>query len=77
MTKAPLFMFGWAKPVPVNFGNLRNPKRDMLWVAGAGTVRQFRDGDRLGVPVQGRVARERVRRATALLKWPMRAYRST
>jgi Zn-dependent protease len=30
------FMFGWAKPVPVNFGNLRNPKRDMLWVAAAG-----------------------------------------
>lgn len=28
--------FGWAKPVPVNFGNLRNPKRDMLWVAAAG-----------------------------------------
>ena len=30
------FMFGWAKPVPVNFENLRNPKRDMLWVAAAG-----------------------------------------
>jgi len=30
------FLFGWAKPVPVNFGNLRNPKRDMLWVAAAG-----------------------------------------
>jgi Zn-dependent protease len=30
------FLFGWAKPVPVNFGNLRNPKRDSLWVAGAG-----------------------------------------
>ncbi len=30
------FMFGWAKPVPVNFANLRNPKRDMLWVAAAG-----------------------------------------
>ncbi len=29
-------MFGWAKPVPVNFGNLRHPKRDMLWVAAAG-----------------------------------------
>ena len=28
--------FGWAKPVPVNFGNLRHPKRDMLWVAAAG-----------------------------------------
>ena len=30
------FLFGWAKPVPVNFANLRNPKRDMLWVAAAG-----------------------------------------
>jgi Zn-dependent protease len=30
------FIFGWAKPVPVNFGNLRQPKRDMLWVAAAG-----------------------------------------
>jgi Zn-dependent protease len=32
----PPFVFGWAKPVPVNFGNLRHPKRDMLWVAAAG-----------------------------------------
>jgi Zn-dependent protease len=32
------FMFGWAKPVPVNFNNLRNPKRDMLWVAAAGPL---------------------------------------
>lgn len=30
------FLFGWAKPVPVNFANLRDPKRDMLWVAAAG-----------------------------------------
>jgi Zn-dependent protease len=30
------FAFGWAKPVPVNFGQLREPKRDMLWVAAAG-----------------------------------------
>jgi len=30
------YLFGWAKPVPVNFGNLRRPKRDMLWVAAAG-----------------------------------------
>jgi len=29
---------GWAKPVPVNFNNLRNPKRDMIWVALAGPV---------------------------------------
>lgn len=32
----PAFLFGWAKPVPVNFQNLRHPKRDMLWVAAAG-----------------------------------------
>ena len=30
------FLFGYAKPVPVNFNNLRNPKRDMIWVALAG-----------------------------------------
>src|SRR3990167_4580418 len=30
------FLFGYAKPVPVNFGRLRNPKRDMVWVALAG-----------------------------------------
>ena len=29
-------VFGFAKPVPVNFGNLRHPKRDMVWVALAG-----------------------------------------
>jgi Zn-dependent protease len=29
-------LFGWAKPVPVNFMNLRHPKKDMLWVAAAG-----------------------------------------
>ena len=29
-------LFGWAKPVPVNFANLRRPKKDMLWVAAAG-----------------------------------------
>lgn len=31
-------LFGWAKPVPVNFANLRNPKKDMLWVAAAGPI---------------------------------------
>jgi len=30
------FLFGWAKPVPVNFFRLRDPKRDMVWVAAAG-----------------------------------------
>ena len=29
-------LFGWAKPVPVNFSRLRSPKKDMLWVAAAG-----------------------------------------
>jgi len=32
------FLFGYAKPVPVNFRNLNNPKRDMIWVALAGPV---------------------------------------
>ena len=32
------FIFGWAKPVPVNYYNLRHPKRDMMWVAAAGPV---------------------------------------
>ncbi len=41
LTKAPLFIFGWAKPVPVNFDALRNPKRDMFWVAGAGPTANF------------------------------------
>jgi Zn-dependent protease len=31
-------LFGWAKPVPVNFSNLRRPKQDMLWVAAAGPL---------------------------------------
>jgi len=34
-------IFGWAKPVPVNFANLRHPKRDMLWVAAAGPLSNF------------------------------------
>lgn len=35
LTSAP-FLFGWAKPVPVNFGRLRSPRADMVWVALAG-----------------------------------------
>jgi Zn-dependent protease len=31
-----VFKFGWARPVPVNYRNLRNPKTDMIWVALAG-----------------------------------------
>jgi Zn-dependent protease len=32
------FLFGYAKPVPVNFARLNNPRRDMVWVALAGPV---------------------------------------
>jgi Zn-dependent protease len=35
------FIFGWAKPVPVNFNALRSPRRDMLWVAVAGPASNF------------------------------------
>ena len=35
------FLFGYAKPVPVNFGQLRRPKRDMVWVALAGPASNF------------------------------------
>lgn len=38
-TVALLFVgFGWARPVPVNFSNLRTPKKDMIWVALAGPL---------------------------------------
>ncbi|APX75557.1 site-2 protease family protein [Achromobacter insolitus] len=33
---SPGMLFGWAKPVPVDFSRLRRPKQDMLWVALAG-----------------------------------------
>lgn len=36
-----MILFGWAKPVPVNFGRLRRPKQDMLWVAAAGPGMNF------------------------------------
>ncbi|MDW7643543.1 MAG: site-2 protease family protein [Desulfuromonadales bacterium] len=35
------FGFGWARPVPVNFNNLRNPKQNMIWVALAGPLSNF------------------------------------
>jgi Zn-dependent protease len=35
------FLFGYAKPVPVNFGRLRRPRRDMVWVALAGPAANF------------------------------------
>ena len=36
MMGIPVIPIGWAKPVPVNFQRLNNPKRDMIWVALAG-----------------------------------------
>jgi Zn-dependent protease len=35
------FLFGYAKPVPIDFGKLRKPKRDMAWVALAGPAANF------------------------------------
>lgn len=35
------FLFGYARPVPVRFGNLNHPKRDMIWVALAGPAINF------------------------------------
>ncbi|SFK14712.1 site-2 protease family protein [Methylophaga sulfidovorans] len=35
------FVFGWAKPVPVSYQNLHQPKRDMAWVAAAGPAANF------------------------------------
>ncbi len=35
------FAFGWAKPVPIDARNLKNPKKDMMWVAAAGPVSNF------------------------------------
>jgi Zn-dependent protease len=35
------FIFGWAKPVPVTYQNLKNPKSDMAWVALAGPMSNF------------------------------------
>lgn len=35
------FVFGYAKPLPINYGQMRNPKRDMAWVALAGPAANF------------------------------------
>ena len=35
------FLFGYAKPVPVDFNRLKNPRRDMRWVAAAGALANF------------------------------------
>lgn len=34
-------VFGWAKPVPVDYRNLRHPKRDMFWIGAAGPAANF------------------------------------
>ena len=39
-------LFGYAKPVPVNWSHLRHPKRDMIWVALAGPGINLLQGDR-------------------------------
>ena len=49
---AAAFLFGWAKPVPVDFGGLRHPKRDMLWVAAAGPVANLLMARAVGAGVQ-------------------------
>jgi len=41
LTLAHIPPIGWAKPVPVDFMSLRNPKRDMLWVGLAGPAANF------------------------------------
>ncbi len=40
VSRSPI-LFGWAKPVPVNFNNLHNPKRDSVYVALAGPASNF------------------------------------
>jgi Zn-dependent protease len=40
VSRSPI-LFGWAKPVPVNFNNLRNPKKDSVYVALAGPASNF------------------------------------
>jgi len=43
-----LFRFGWAKPVPVNPYNLKDPKRDMIWVSLAGPLSNLISGVAFG-----------------------------
>jgi len=35
------FIFGMAKPVPINYGALKNPKRDVIWVGASGPLANF------------------------------------
>jgi len=50
------FLFGYAKPVPVNFHHLRNPKRDMVWVALAGPASNFAQAIAWAILLVGLVA---------------------
>lgn len=59
------FLFGYAKPVPVNFHNLRNPKKDMVWVALAGAVTNLLLA--LGFSVVFRI----IIAASILREWPL------
>ena len=55
------FLFGYAKPVPVNFRALRHPRIDMVWVALAGPATNIvaRAGGGVGLPRPGLRARKR------------------
>ena len=50
------FLFGWAKPVPVNYSALRKPRQHMAWVAAAGPGANLRHGACLGVVLRAAVA---------------------
>ena len=73
------FLFGYAKPVPVHFGRLRNPKRDMIWVALAGPASNFAQAilwaalllTLIGLGVEERFFREMARAGilTNLVMW--------
>ncbi len=52
ITHAP-FLFGWAKPVPVDFRNLRNPRKDMMWVAASGPATNLVLAALSGIVFQG------------------------
>ena len=60
------FIFGWAKPVPVNVRNLRDPARDMMWVALAGPVTSASPGSTCCPS----------RRWTAARSWPISCRRA-
>ena len=46
------FLFGWAKPVPINWRNLRNPRRDMALVAVAGPLANLLQALLWGLAIQ-------------------------